>query len=99
MFYLFVEKEAKVYDESEVVAVRTSGMALPFFFANALYTYEGVGMVTPVCLSRFYCIHVDTSTGKQNEGTKKLSQSAVLCYDLCDSDIRCHRNTGLFGIR
>lgn len=48
MFYLFVEKEAKVYDESEVVAVRTSGMALPFFFANALYTYEGVGMILPL---------------------------------------------------
>lgn len=99
MFYLFVEKEAKVYDESEVVAVRTSGMALPFFFANALYTYEGVGMVTPVYLCRFYCIHADSSTGKQNEEAKKLPPSVVLCYDPCDSYIRRHRNTGLFGVR
>ena len=45
MFYLFVEKEAKVFDESEVVAAKVGGTALPFFFGNALYSYEGIGMV------------------------------------------------------
>lgn len=45
VFYLFVDKEAKVFDESKVVAVKVSGTALPFFFGNALYSYEGIGMV------------------------------------------------------
>lgn len=45
VFYLFVDKEAKVFDESEVVAVKVGGTALPFFFGNALYSYEGIGMV------------------------------------------------------
>lgn len=51
VFYLFVEKKAKVFDGSEVfggsdvVAVSVGGTALPFFFGNALYSYEGIGMV------------------------------------------------------
>lgn len=49
VFYLFVEEEAKVFNKSEVVAIKTSGTALPFFFGNALYSYEGIGMVMLLC--------------------------------------------------
>lgn len=73
IFYLFVEKKAKLFDGSEVVAVEVGGTALPFFFANALYCYEGIGMVVPVCLYSFYYIHAVTSNGKQDEDTKTFS--------------------------
>jgi len=45
IFYLFVENSAKVFDSGEVVAVSIGGTVLPVFFGNALYSYEGIGMV------------------------------------------------------
>jgi len=45
VFYLFVEKTAKVFDSGEVVAASIGGTVLPVFFGNALYSYEGIGMV------------------------------------------------------
>lgn len=45
IFYLFVEKTAEVFDSGEVVAVSIGGTVLPVFFGNALYSYEGIGMV------------------------------------------------------
>ena len=45
-----MNKQAKVFDGSEVVAAKVGGTALPFFFGNALYSYEGIGMVNTVYL-------------------------------------------------
>lgn len=57
VFYLFVEKKAKVFDEPGVVAVKISGTALPFFFGNALYSYEGIGMVMLMHVCMCVCVH------------------------------------------
>ena len=71
VFYLFAEKEAKVFNVSEVVAIRTGGTALPFFFGNALYSYEGIGMVILMCVCVCVCVRLGVKYFENNTNTPK----------------------------